>query len=293
MKAKPVLGLVTLFALSLTSCASSPAHPRSPAELAVARREWSSQARGQIRDHWNPWDVVGAAGSTESSQWRATTVLRIAVQPDGTAPRPEIVGSSGIAALDEEAVRAVAAALPLPSPPLELSSGASPVVLNLGFRVTRNEGPSAPPVDDEHAPFAVLTASCDSRATGVVDPLDVQRTIEAYRQDVAMCLGRQREVGSDEAVGEVTIEFMIVESGRVEHPIVSKSRGLTRSLEGCLVKAMSLWAFRKPNGGPAKVMFPFRFGGGQAVGSDLRREWSPAPQQPGMTRGADIPRTGL
>src|SRR6516165_1314626 len=102
MKAKPVLGLVTLFALSLTSCASSPARPRSTAELAVARREWSSQARGQIRDHWNPWDVVGAAGSTESSQWRATTVLRIAVQPDGTAPRPEIVGSSGIAALDEE-----------------------------------------------------------------------------------------------------------------------------------------------------------------------------------------------
>jgi len=256
--------------LSALSCASSSAtHPPSPAEAAAAKQEWSRQARGQIRNYWNPWDVVRTVKTPGSSAWRATTVLRLAVQADGTAPRPEIVGSSGVPALDDEAVRAVAAALPLPAPPRELLGAASSTPFVLGLRVVRNEPPSSAPVDDDREPFAVILARIDDGARGAVDPLDVQRTVESetYRRDVSNCLSRQRDVGLEESVGEVTIEFVITEAGGVDHPIVAKTRGLSRSMEGCLVSAISLWTFRKPTGGAAKVMFPFRFGGGQAVGA--------------------------
>jgi TonB family protein len=285
MKAEPTvhwttLGLLSLLALGPTSCAST--HPRTGAELAAAKLEWSSQVRAQIRYYWNPWDVVRTVTAPiDSAAWRATTVLRIAVQTDGTAPQPEIVGSSGVAALDEEAVRAVAAALPLPAPPSELASGASPVPLVLGFRVVRNEDPKVAPGDDVHDPFAVITAGLESRTAGVVDPLDIQRTVETYRQDVSMCLGRQRDTGF-EAIGEVAIEWVITETGSVQHPVVVKTRGLNRSLEGCLVQAISLWSFRKPTGGPAKVMFPFRFGGGLAAGADFRSEQA-APTAPKLS----------
>jgi TonB family protein len=262
------LGVATLFALSLISCVSSSApHPRGPIDSAAAKREWSSQVRAQIRNYWNPWDVVRTLKPT-APPWRATTVLRIAVQGDGAAAPPEIVGSSGSAALDNEATRAVAAALPLPTPPPELSNGGSSVALVLGFRVVSNEDPKVPPVDDEHDPFGVIVASCESPRPGVVDPLEVRRTVETYRRDLVMCADRQHAADL-EAIGEVTIEFVIAESGRVSHPIVLKTRGLTRALEGCLVNAMSLWTFRKPTGGPVKMVFPFRFGAGQAAGADL------------------------
>jgi TonB family protein len=194
-------------------------------------------------------------------------VLRIAVQADGTAPRPEIVGSAGVPPLDEEALRAVAAALPLPPPPRELLGGASSAPFVLGLRVVRNEAPSAG--DEQQEPFAVIAARIDDGARGTIDPLDVQRTVESEstRRDVSNCLSRQRDVGAEESVGEVTLEFVITESGSVNHPIVAKTRNLSRSLEGCLVSAISLWTFRKPTGGAAKVMFPFRFGGGAAVGA--------------------------
>src|ERR1022692_52441 len=150
-------GLVSLFALSLVSCASSSAkHLRYAIDSAAAKREWSNGARDQIRDYWNPWDLVRAVRSAASAPGRPTTVLRIAVQPDGTAPPPEILHSSGISALDDLAVRAVTAALPLPMPPPELLSGASAVTFDLGFRVVGDENPNVPPVDDKHDPFPVI-----------------------------------------------------------------------------------------------------------------------------------------
>jgi TonB family protein len=264
------LGLASLFALSLVSCASSSAtHPRYAIDSAAAKREWSKGACAQIRDYWNPWELVRAVRSAEPSPGWPTTVLRIAVQPDGTAPPPEILRSSGISALDDSAVRAVTAALPLPMPPAELLSGASPVTFDLGFRVVGDEDPNIPPVDDKHDPFPVITAGSEYKTLGVVDPLDVQRTVETYRRDVMTCLDRQRTAGFD-AIGEVTIEFVIAETGSVYRPIVLKTGGLTRSLEGCLLRTMSHWTFRRPTGGAVKVVFPFRFSGGQAVGADIR-----------------------
>jgi hypothetical protein len=154
-------------------------------------------------------------------------------------------------------------------PPPELSSGASPVTFDLGFRVVGNENPNVPPMDDKPDPFPVITANCEYRSLGVVDPVDVQRTVETYRRDVTTCLDRQRTAGV-EAIGEVTIEFVIAETGSVYRPIVLKTGGLTRSLEGCLLRTMSRWTFRRPTGGAAKVVFPFRFLGGQAAGADIR-----------------------
>lgn len=265
-------GLVSLFALSLVSCASSSAtHPRYAIDSAAAKREWSNGARDQIRDYWNPWDLARAVRSAESSPGRPTTVLRIAVQPDGTAPPPKILRSSGMSALDDLAARAVTAALPLPMPPPELLSGASPVTIDLGFRVVGDEKSNVPPVDDTHDPFPVITANCEYKTLGVVDPLDVQRTVETYRREVTTCLDRQRGAGF-EPIGEVTIEFVIAETGSVYRPIVLKTGGLTRSLEGCLLRTMSHWTFRKPTGGAVKVVFPFRFLGGQPGGADFRRQ---------------------
>ena len=265
-----MFGLVRLFALSLASCASSSAtNPRFPIDSAAAKREWSNQARDQIRDYWNPWDLVRAVRLAESLPGRPTTVLRIAVQPDGTAPPPEILRRSGISALDDLAVRAVTAALPLPMPPSELLSGASLVTFDLGFQAVGDENPNVSPVDDKHDPFPVITANCEYKTLGVVDPLDVQRTVETYRREVTTCLERQPGSGS-QAIGDVAIEFVIAEAGTVYRPIVLKTGGLTRSLEGCLLRTMSHWTFRKPTGGAVKVVFPFRFLGGQAVGSDIR-----------------------
>jgi TonB family protein len=263
-------GLASLFALSLMSCASSSAtHPRYAIDSAAAKGEWSNGARDQIREYWNPWDLVRTVRSAESPAQAPTTVLRIAVQPDGTALPAEILRSSGISALDDLAVRAVAAALPLPMPPPELSSDASPATFDLGFRVVGAENPNVPPVDDKHDPFSVITANCEYKTLGVVDPMDVQRTVETYRRDVTTCLDRQRTAGF-EAIGQVTIEFVIAETGSVYRPTVLKTGGLTRSLEGCLLKTMSHWTFRRPTGGAVKVVFPFRFSGGQAVGADIR-----------------------
>jgi hypothetical protein len=55
---------------------------------------------------------------------------------------------------------------------------------------------------------------------------------------------------------------------------------------------MSLWVFPKPKGGAVKVIFPFRFGAGEAVGADFQGAWAPSTQ-PTLKPGADIPRTGL
>jgi TonB family protein len=265
-------GLVSLFALSLVSCASSSAtHPRYAIDSAAAKLEWSNRARDQIRDYWNPWDLVRAVRLAESLPGRPTTVLRIAVHPDGTAPPPEILRRSGISALDDLAVSAVTAALPLPMPPPELSNGASPVTFDLGFRVVGDETSNVPPMDDTHHPFPVITANCEYKTPGVVDPLDVQRTVETYRREVTTCLDRQRVAGF-EPIGEVTIEFVIAEAGSVYRPIVLKTGSLTRPLEGCLLRTMSNWTFRKPTGGAVKVVFPFRFLGGQVGGADFSRQ---------------------
>jgi hypothetical protein len=56
-------------------------------------------------------------------------------------------------AIDDLAVRAVAAALPLPMPPPKLSSGSSPATFDLGLRVVGAENPNIAPVDDKHDPF--------------------------------------------------------------------------------------------------------------------------------------------
>jgi TonB family protein len=268
------LGLVTLFALSATSCASSSATHPSAVDSAAAERDWSSRVRAQVRDYWNPWDVVKAPRSTDSPPRRPTTVLRLAVQRDGTAPRPEILRSSGISALDDAAVRAIAAALPLPTPPPELSRGASSIPFDLGFRVVFDADPAVPPEvppeDDKRDPFAVISANCEYKTPGTVNPSDIQRTVEAYQRDVVSCLNRQRIEGIVDSFGTVTVEFVIAESGNVFHPVVVKTYGLTRSLEGCLLKAMYQWTFPKPTGGAVKVAFPFRFGAERASGADVR-----------------------
>lgn len=272
------LGFVILFALSPMSCVSAK-HPRSAADVAAAEGAWSQQVCSQIRDYWNPWDVVQTAKSTEPSPARPTTVLRIAVQADGTAPRPQIVGSSGISALDDAAIRAVTAALPLPTPPPELLSGASSLPFVLGFRVVPNEDSNVAPLDQKQDPFAVITASLEDKTPGVADRSDVQRTVETYRRDVVTCLDRHRDDAGAQAIGEVMIEFVISKSGEVHHPVVLRTRGSTRSLEGCLVRRLSRWTFLKPTGGAVKVVFPFRFGAGQAAGADMH-PWSLPPSPP-------------
>ena len=273
------VGLFSLCALISGSCASASAtHPPSSIDRESARREWSNRVRDQIRDYWTPWDVIRAGGATELSPAVRMTVLRIAVQPDGTALRPEITASSGLPALDEAAVKAVTTAVPLPPPP-DILSGSEPATFDLGFRVAPGESSTGPAADDAHEPFPVMTANGEYRTTGAVDPLDVQRTVETYRRDVGACVDEQRSARLD-VVGEVTIEFVITEAGSVSRPVVFKTGGLSRSLERCLLRTMTRWTFRKPTGGAVKVLFPFRFLEGQASGADVRS---------GMVNGQGLP----
>jgi TonB family protein len=262
------VGLVALFALSAASCTSAK-HPRSAADVAVAEAEWSQQVREQISDHWFPWDIVRVAKSAGPSAPQPTTVLRIAVPADGKAPSPQIMGSSGVPALDEAAVAAVAAALPLPAPPPERLSADGSLVFVLGFRVVTSEDASGPSVDQKKEPFAVITASLDSKDFGVADRADVQSTVASHRREVLTCRDRHRSETGAPADGEVMVEFVITESGSVRRPVVVKARGLTRPFEGCLLRTMSLWTFQRPAGGPVKVVFPFRFWPGQGVGAEL------------------------
>ena len=148
--------------------------------------------------------------------------------------------------------------------------GASSIPFDLGFRVVLDGDPAAPPEDDTRDPFAVISASCASKTPGTVNPSEVQRTVEAYKRDVVICLERQRIDGVVDPVGTITVEFVIAESGNVLHPVVVNTSGLTRSLEGCLLKAMYQWTFPKPTGGAVKAAFPFRFGAGRASGADVR-----------------------
>jgi TonB family protein len=265
------LGLVALLALGATSCASSSATHPSAVDPAAAAREWSSRVRAQVRDYWNPWDVVKAARPTDSPPAPPTTVLRLAIKRDGTALQPEVLRSSGVSAVDDAAVRAIAAALPLPAPPPELLKGASSVPFDLGFRVVLDADPAVPPEDDEHDPVAIISANCEYKTPGTINPSEIQRTVEAYKRDMVTCLDRQRIDGVVDLFGTVTVEFVIAESGNVSHPVVVKTDGgLTRPLEGCLVKAMYRWTFPKPTGGTVKVVFPFHFGAGKASGADVR-----------------------
>jgi TonB family protein len=267
---KGELGWAALVALSSISCSPSSAiHPRSAADVAAAQRDWSSRVRLQIRDYWNPWAVSSTLRSTEWSRGRPTAILRVAVKSDGTAARPDLLTSSGIPALDDTAVRAVAAALPLPSPPPELLNGAGLAAVEVGFQVVHGEDASGTPVDDQPDPSTTITAACGYSTSGAIDPLDVQRTVESYRREVVDCLERHHNE-AESPIGEVTIAFVIAESGSVRHPVVLNARGLTRPLEGCVLRAMSAWTFPKPKGGAVKVVFPFRFWGGQAGGQDFR-----------------------
>ncbi|MCA9638868.1 MAG: energy transducer TonB, partial [Myxococcales bacterium] len=81
-----------------------------------------NRVRDAIAQHWDPVSVR-AARDPDGTRWGTqtrTTSLFLRLNADGSVKRISIERSCGIAALDEEAIRAVRAAQPFPNPPRQL-----------------------------------------------------------------------------------------------------------------------------------------------------------------------------
>ncbi|HXI55941.1 MAG TPA: TonB family protein, partial [Polyangia bacterium] len=223
-----------------------------------AELTWSREVRVQIRDHWNPWAVIETEDFSRIAPPFPTTVLHMVVRPNGDVMSVGIQRSSGMPDLDAAAVTAVGASLPLPRPPDGLLAAAGVVPFNLAFRVYREQDPAHPAEDEKHDPFPVIFAAPERQAAGSLEKSAISGVIDTHLGDLRSCQEQQKP-RAPALDGELRVRFVIAQSGDLKNPVVLEARGLTRSLEGCVLKAMARWRFPKPAGGIVKVTYPFRF----------------------------------
>lgn len=102
-----------------------------------------NRVRSAISERWSPNDVMRTRDpdGKKFGQSDRTTVLRIRLRRDGGLERVWVLHESGIAALDEEAIRSVRAAAPFTNPPEGLVDAESGFIeFNFGFRLLFNGG---------------------------------------------------------------------------------------------------------------------------------------------------------
>jgi TonB family protein len=96
---------------------------------ALSARKWKYAAffnrlKRAIAQNWDPervWKALPANDRAAYGTATRTTTLVIAVEPDGALRQATLKTSSGVLALDDEALRAVTAAAPFGAPPSELA----------------------------------------------------------------------------------------------------------------------------------------------------------------------------
>ncbi|MBK7539614.1 MAG: energy transducer TonB, partial [Myxococcales bacterium] len=93
-------------------------------ETALSAKRWVfatffNRLKRQVAQNWEPggvWRRKDPSGTVFGFKSRITEV-RVSLSPKGEVAKIQVIGPSGVAELDEEAVRAFRAAAPFPNPP--------------------------------------------------------------------------------------------------------------------------------------------------------------------------------
>lgn len=91
-----------------------------------------NRTREMLAEHWDPNGALDRADPDGSSHGRGTrkTLLNIVLTPKGVVQKVDLVRSSGVTALDKEAIRSVHQAAPFVNPPPEMID---PATGNIAF----------------------------------------------------------------------------------------------------------------------------------------------------------------
>ena len=240
-----------------TSCAhTSHDRARSVGAYGAEGQEdsWSRALRRRVLSRWDPFDVAYKTSFQSAAPPRPTTVLAMRVEIDGSVSNLVVARSSGFPALDEQAIAAVRAATPLPPPPVSLRDSSGGVPFELGLRVYRKGDRANPAEDEKLDPFPVIYAA-PRRGPGTLFKDEINVVMAFHDHEMRACYGKEK----DAPEGNLVLRFIVQIDGSVSDGAILKSKGLPRSLEDCLLAALTTWRFPRPVGGSIDVNCPLVF----------------------------------
>ena len=99
------------------------------------------------------------------------------------------------------------------------------------------------------------------QATGFCSTADIQRVVQARSAGIKFCYEQELQRNPSLA-GKITINWLIDTTGAVKKAHVISSTMKSAKVEGCMLRQVRRWKFKKPEGGMCSVNFPFVFKGG-------------------------------
>lgn len=93
---------------------------------------------------------------------------------------------------------------------------------------------------------------------GTLAPVDVKKALVARKDDVHACYHSLLEKNK-KASGKVVLEFVIAEDGTVESTTIMNATTLPNETAQCIADVVKSITFPKPQGGKARIQYPWEF----------------------------------
>lgn len=98
-----------------------------------------------------------------------------------------------------------------------------------------------------------------ARVQGSLDKNIIRRVIRRHLAEVRFCYVSKGLASNQKLAGQVKVQFIISQQGRVTSVAVTSSSLNHGSTEACIKRAIRRWRFPKPEGGIVVVRYPFNF----------------------------------
>lgn len=110
--------------------------------------------------------------------------------------------------------------------------------------------PPAPPVHDETPKGSV--------AGGSLAPIEVKKALQTKRDEIRACYHALLEQNK-KASGKVVLRFTVDQAGAVEETTILNETTLPTPTAQCIADVVRTIAFPKPQGGKARITYPWEF----------------------------------
>lgn len=97
-----------------------------------------------------------------------------------------------------------------------------------------------------------------SVAGGSLAPVDVKKALQTKRDEIRACYHALLEKNK-KASGKVVLRFTIDEAGAVEETVILNETTLPSETAQCIADVVKTIAFPKPQGGKARITYPWEF----------------------------------
>ena len=99
------------------------------------------------------------------------------------------------------------------------------------------------------------------KVAGFCKEKDITRVVNSRQRGITYCYEKEL-ARNPELQGKVTMSWRIGLDGKVVKVLVASSTLGSKSVEGCMKRAIQRWRFPKPEGGMCQIRFPFVFTAG-------------------------------